>query len=53
VAHEVAEHGHAKALEPMSSADRKAVHDAISEVDGVASRSEGDEPNRRVVISPA
>ena len=53
VAQQVAESGASKALEPMSSADRKAVHDAINEVDGVVSRSEGDDPNRRVVISPA
>ena len=53
VAHQVVETGQAKALEPMSSADRKAVHDAITEVDGVVSRSEGDDPNRRVVITPA
>lgn len=53
VANEVVEHQTAKALEPMSSADRKVVHDAINDVEGVASRSEGDEPNRRVVITPA
>ena len=53
VAHQVVESGQAKALEPMSSADRKAVHDAITDVDGVVSRSEGDDPNRRVVITPA
>ena len=53
VANQVVESGSTKALEPMSSADRKVVHDAITEIDGVTSRSEGDEPNRRVVISPA
>lgn len=53
VAHQVAEQGQPKALEPMSSADRKAVHDAITGIDSVTSRSEGDEPNRRVVITPA
>ena len=52
VATDVVDQGESKALEPMSSADRKAVHDALTEVDGVSSRSEGDEPNRRVVISP-
>ena len=40
------------ALEPMGSADRKAVHDAIVEIDGVRSISEGDEPRRRVVLLP-
>ena len=52
VAGQVIEAGAAKALEPMSSADRKVVHDAIAETEGVSSRSEGDEPNRRVVITP-
>ncbi len=38
-------------LEPMNAADRKVVHDAIAEVDGVRSFSEGEEPRRAVVIS--
>ncbi len=53
VAAQVIESGAAKALEPMSSADRKTVHDAIVEIDGVDSHSEGDDPTRRVVITPA
>ncbi len=53
VAAQVLETGQPKALEPMNSADRKAVHDALAGIDGVASRSEGDDPTRRVVISPA
>jgi spoIIIJ-associated protein len=53
VARQVAESGTSKALEPMSSADRKTVHDAVIGVEGVTSRSEGDDPGRRVVISPA
>jgi spoIIIJ-associated protein len=53
VATQVIESGTAKALEPMSSADRKTVHDAIVEIDGVDSHSEGDDPTRRVVITPA
>jgi spoIIIJ-associated protein len=40
------------ALEPMNSADRKAVHDAIVETDGVRSISEGEDPRRRVVLLP-
>ena len=40
------------ALEPMGSADRKAIHDAVMEIDGVRSISEGDEPRRRVVLLP-
>ncbi len=38
-------------LEPMNSADRKVVHDAIAEIDGVDSFSEGEDPERAVVIS--
>lgn len=53
VAAQVIDSGTAKALEPMPSSDRKAVHDAIIEIDGVTSRSEGDDPARRVVITPA
>jgi spoIIIJ-associated protein len=52
VANDVIDQGEAKALEPMSSSDRKAVHDALTDIEGVTSRSEGDDPNRRVVISP-
>lgn len=39
-------------LEPMNPADRKVVHDAIGEIEGVESYSEGEEPTRAVVISP-
>lgn len=42
-----------RALEPMTPADRKVVHDAINSIDGVSSLSEGEEPNRRVVLLPA
>ncbi len=37
-------------LEPMSSWDRKIVHDAVSDIEGVSSFSEGIDPNRKVVI---
>ncbi len=39
-------------LEPMSSADRKAVHDRLSEFDGVSTRSAGNDPRRYVIIVP-
>lgn len=52
VASEVRESGRGKALEPMASADRKIVHDAIQGIDGVSSHSDGEEPRRRVVITP-
>jgi spoIIIJ-associated protein len=52
IADEVKESGSAKALEPMSSADRKLVHDTVAEIDGVSTISEGEDPRRRVVIQP-
>ena len=53
MADEVKQSGVARVLEPMTSADRKIVHDALSEVEGIGTRSEGDDPYRRVVITPA
>lgn len=41
-----------RALEPMSAADRKVVHDTINEMDGVTTRSEGEDPKRYVLIVP-
>lgn len=38
-------------LEPMSSADRKVIHDAASARDGVESYSEGESPRRYVVLA--
>jgi spoIIIJ-associated protein len=52
VAADVVSNGEARALEPMSAADRKVVHDAMNEVAGVRTTSEGEEPYRRVVIHP-
>ena len=52
VAGSVRESGSARALEPMNSADRKVIHDALNDEDGVESRSEGDDPNRRIVVVP-
>jgi spoIIIJ-associated protein len=53
VASEVVETGEERALEPMSAADRKAVHDALTDNDAVVTRSEGEEPRRFVVVAPA
>ena len=53
VAAEVRETGSARMLEPMSSADRKVVHDSLMEFEGVTTRSEGEDPKRRVVVEPA
>lgn len=37
-------------LEPMNAYERKIVHDAVGEVEGASSFSEGEEPNRKVVV---
>jgi spoIIIJ-associated protein len=39
-------------LEPMNAADRKVVHDTIAGIEGVRSFSEGEDPNRAVVVAP-
>ena len=48
----VAASGEKVRLEPMSPFERKIVHDAVAEA-GLRSESEGEEPQRRVVILPA
>ncbi len=53
LAEKVIETGRPQALEPMSAMDRKVVHDAASEIDGVETSSEGEDPRRRVVVRPA
>ncbi len=53
LAAEVVATGEERQLEPMSPADRKVVHDAATGIEGVATRSEGEDPGRFVVISPA
>ena len=44
--------GEAVALESMNPFERKIVHDAVAEA-GLKSESEGEEPNRYVVVLPA
>ncbi len=53
VAEQVRESGTARSLDPMPSADRKIIHDVLTTIDGVSSRSEGEDPFRRIVVSPA
>ena len=53
VAEQVTTTGNAVALEPMSAPDRKVDHDTVAAIESVQSTSEGEEPRRRVVISPA
>jgi spoIIIJ-associated protein len=52
VAEEVAKTGESKKLRAMSPFERKIVHDAVA-LAGLRSESEGEEPNRRVVVFPA
>jgi spoIIIJ-associated protein len=52
IAAEVARTGEPKKLRAMSPFERKIIHDAIA-VAGLRSESEGEEPNRRVVVFPA
>lgn len=53
VAEKVLENGGEMMLEPMNPADRKVLHDAVAEIEGVRSFSEGRDPKRSVVIAPA
>ena len=39
------------ALDPMNSYERRIVHTALSDVDGISTYSEGEEPERRVIIT--
>ncbi len=52
VAAQAIEGGAEVALEAMNAADRKIVHDAMNDIDGVSTISEGEDPNRRVVVIP-
>jgi spoIIIJ-associated protein len=53
VAEQVRVSGTARSLEPMTSADRKVVHDVLNEEEGVSSRSVGDDPDRRIIVEPS
>ncbi len=50
-ANEVIEEGNSVALDPMNASDRKVVHDAVSDIEGVTTRSEGSDYDRHVVIT--
>lgn len=51
IAQEVIESGNEHALEPMSPADRKVIHDTINSIDRVVTRSQGQDTKRYVVIA--
>jgi spoIIIJ-associated protein len=50
-AEDVSRTGVARRLDPMTPFERKIVHDAVAAA-GLRSESEGEEPNRRVVVLP-
>ena len=50
---EAVTHGEEIELDPMTPHDRRIVHMALADRADVVTRSEGDEPNRRLVVLPA
>jgi spoIIIJ-associated protein len=52
-AEKVRQHGEPVRLAPMTAFERKCVHDVINVMPGVVSESEGEDPERRVVVQPA
>jgi len=52
IAADVIASGEPVALEPMTAADRKVVHDAVNDISGVETRSVGLDDRRHVVIVP-
>lgn len=53
IAAKVCQGGRPVELEPMSAYERKAVHNALVSFPGVKTHSEGEDPDRRIVISPS
>ncbi len=52
-AKKVIETGEPHKLRPMNAAERRIVHMALADIDGVATESEGEGRDRRVVIVPS
>ncbi|KKC19521.1 jag protein [Streptococcus sp. NCTC 11567] len=51
IAKRVLESGQDYTMDPMSNSERKIVHKTVSTIEGVESYSEGNDPNRYVVVS--
>ncbi|MCM1006508.1 MAG: KH domain-containing protein [Ruminococcus flavefaciens] len=51
VAKSVLRTGRSQPLEPMNPYERRVIHSAISEIEGVSSRSVGEEPYRKIIVS--
>ncbi|MCO5297769.1 MAG: KH domain-containing protein [Fimbriimonadaceae bacterium] len=53
IAEQVLARGEEAVLDALPAFERRIVHKALSEIEGITTYSEGEEPNRRVVIAPA
>lgn len=51
VARSVLRTGRSQPLEPMNPYERRVIHSAISKIDGVSSRSVGEEPYRKIIVT--
>lgn len=52
ISNQVLKNGKSRTLEPMNPYERRIIHTAVQEIDGVVSNSFGNGVDRRVVISP-
>jgi spoIIIJ-associated protein len=52
-AEEALRSGHPVELDPMPPAERRVVHEHLRDRDGITTHSEGDEPDRYLVVSPS
>jgi spoIIIJ-associated protein len=53
IAEQVKERGEEAVLDALPAFERRVVHKALGEISGISTYSEGEEPNRRVIITPA
>jgi spoIIIJ-associated protein len=53
IAAQVKKRGEEAVLDALPAFERRIVHKALSTVTGISTYSEGEEPNRRVIIAPA
>lgn len=51
IANNVKRNGRSSALEPMNPYERRIIHAVVSEIEGVTSKSTGEDPYRKVIIS--
>ncbi len=53
IAEQVRLRGEEAVLDALPAFERRVVHRALAEMEGISTYSEGEEPNRRIVIAPA